>query len=63
MKIKKRVTKKGKEISPASLQSAYDSDATYRRKGNEDHVGYNYTLTETCAKENPVQLVTGPNEM
>ncbi len=56
--IKKRVAKKGKEISPDSLQSAYDPDATYRRKGNKEHVGYTYTVTETCADENPVQFVT-----
>ncbi len=56
--LKKRVAKKGQEISPDSLQSAYDPDATFRRKGNKDRVGYTYTLTETCADENPVQFVT-----
>jgi len=56
--LKKRVAKKGKEIAPDSLQSAYDPDATFRRKGNKEHVGYTYTLTETCADENPVQFVT-----
>ena len=55
---KKRVAKKGKEIAPDSLQSAYDPDATYRRKGNKDHVGYAYNVTETCTEENPVQFVT-----
>lgn len=50
--------KENREISANSLQSAYDSDATYRNKGGKKHVGYVLNLTETCADENPIQLVT-----
>ena len=50
--------KGNREISAQSLQSAYDSDATYRNKGGKKHVGYVLNLTETCADENPIQLVT-----
>jgi hypothetical protein len=44
---------------PLTLYSLLDTpDATFRRKGNKEQVGYTYHVTETCAKENPVQLVT-----
>ena len=54
----KLASKPNKEISPDSLQSAYDEDATYRRKGNEGHSGYALEISETCGKENPFQLIT-----
>ena len=50
--------KDNREISPKSLQSAYDPDATYRSKNGKKHVGYVLNLAETCADENPVQIVT-----
>jgi len=50
--------KRNKDIAPDSLQSAYDPDATYRKKAGKGHAGYVTNLTETCADENPVQLVT-----
>jgi hypothetical protein len=50
--------KDNKEIAPTSLQSAYEEDATYRSKGKKGHVGYVLNLVETCAKENPAQLIT-----
>ena len=50
--------KEGKEISSNSLQSAYDTDATYRKKGNRKSVGYSLNVTETCSNENKVQLIT-----
>lgn len=50
--------KGNKDIEAGSLQSAYDSDATYRKKNGKKQVGYVLNLTETCADENPVQLVT-----
>jgi hypothetical protein len=55
-------TKKGKakpdaEISPNSLQSAYDPDATYRKKGDKKSSGYVLNLTETCSKDNPIQMI------
>lgn len=52
------IAKDNKEISPKSLQSAYDADATYRKKNGEKHVGYVLNLTETCGDENPVQIIT-----
>lgn len=55
---KKRVVKENKDISPDSLQSAYDPDATYRKKGNKEHIGYVCNLTETCSEDNPVQFLT-----
>ena len=50
--------KPNKEISPDSLQSAFDEDATFRRKGNENHTGYKLQISETCGDENPFQLIT-----
>lgn len=50
--------KKNKEISPSSLQSAYDEDATYRKKANVSQSGYVLEITETCEKDNPFQLLT-----
>jgi len=54
----KWVAKENKEIRATSLQSAYDSDATYRKKGNKDQVGYVVNIAETCSKENPAQFIT-----
>lgn len=50
--------KKSSDIKPDSLQSAHDPDATYRRKGNRNSVGYVANLTETCNKENEAQFIT-----
>ena len=50
--------KKSTDIKPDSLQSAHDPDATYRRKGNRDSVGYVANITETCNKENEAQFIT-----
>ena len=47
-----------KEISSGSLQSAYDEDATFRRKGDVSQSGYVLELSETCGKDNPFQLIT-----
>lgn len=43
-----------KDIPADSLQSPADPDATYGRKGK----GYKASLTETCAPENPFQVIT-----
>lgn len=40
------------------LHSAYDPDATCRKKGDEVYIGYVANIAETCAEENPVQLIT-----
>ncbi len=50
--------KKSKDIASTSLQSAYDQDATYRKKGNKQAVGYVENITETCGDKNQVQFVT-----
>ena len=52
------IAKGAREIASKSLQSAYDADATYRNKNGKKHVGYALNLSETCADENPVQIVT-----
>jgi hypothetical protein len=49
--------RKGKELSAGSLQSPDDWEATYRRKGNQDHRGYVANLTETCDPKNKFQLI------
>jgi len=50
--------KENKDISASSLQSAYDDDITYRKKGDKGNSGYVLNLSETCSKENPVQFIT-----
>ena len=47
-----------KEIASSSLQSAYDSDATFRAKAGKRYSGYGLQLSETCSEENPVQMIT-----
>ena len=47
-----------KEIEATSLQSAYDQDATYRRKGSKQAVGYVLNITETCDDKNNAQFIT-----
>ncbi|MFA7206885.1 MAG: transposase [Saccharofermentanales bacterium] len=54
----KLVPKPNKEISPNSLQSAYDTDATFRRKGTVSQSGYVLEISETCSKDNDVQFIT-----
>jgi hypothetical protein len=49
--------RKGKELSADSLQSPDDWEATYRRKGNQDHRGYVANMTETCDPDNDFQLI------
>ncbi len=46
------------ELSATSLQAPDDPDATYRTKNGQGYRGYVANVTETCAPENPVQLVT-----
>jgi len=54
----KLIPKPKKEISSSSLQSAYDEDATYRRKGKTGQSGYVLEISETCDEQNPFQLIT-----
>jgi hypothetical protein len=49
--------KTSKEVESDSLQSAYDTDATYRDKAGKKASGYTATFTETCADENNVQII------
>lgn len=55
----------GKDISPNSLHSPDDPEATYRRKGHQAYQGYVVNLTETCDPDNSFQLIvkvqTEPN--
>ena len=54
-----RITPKtNKEITSSSLQSAYDEDATYRKKSKVAQSGYVLEIAETCSKENSFQLIT-----
>jgi hypothetical protein len=46
------------EIPGDALQSPYDPEATYRKKGGKGHQGYVVNLSETCDPDNPVQLLT-----
>ncbi len=48
----------GKEISPNSLQSPDDPEATFRTKGKRQHKGCVTNLSETCDPGNPSQLIT-----
>jgi len=50
--------KDSKSISTDSLQSVYDEDATYRKKGTKGQSGYVLEVAETCVKDNPFQLIT-----
>jgi hypothetical protein len=46
------------ELSADSLQSPDDLEATYREKRGDGYQGYVANLTETCAPDNPFQLIT-----
>ncbi len=47
----------GQEISPSSLQSPDDPEASYRKKGSRSYQGYVGNLTESCDADNPFQLI------
>lgn len=50
--------KDSKDIPTDSLQSAYDEDATYRKKGTKGQSGYVLEIAETCCEDNAFQLIT-----
>lgn len=58
-------TKHGQELKADSLESPDDLEASYHRKGGASYKGYTTNVSETCAPENPVQLIvmvqTAPN--
>lgn len=51
-------TKPPQEVGAASLQSPDDQEATYRTTDQGHLVGYKANAAETCAPENPFQLIT-----
>jgi hypothetical protein len=55
---RKLIPKPKKEVLPSSLQSAYDEDATFRKKGNVSQSGYVLEISETCDKDNTFQVIT-----
>lgn len=46
------------ELSASSLQAPDDPEATYREKNGQGYRGYVVNVSETCAPENPLQLLT-----
>lgn len=48
-----RVLKEGKDISPDSLQSVSDPDASYRKKAGKAYIGYVANFVETCSEDGP----------
>ena len=58
IKTGERTVKANKEIKAKSLQSAYDEDATYRKKANKSGKGYVVNIAETCNENNGVQFIT-----
>ncbi len=49
-----------KEICASSIQSPYDTDADFRKKGNQQVKGVAVNLTETC-NETGLNLITKPD--
>ena len=47
-----------KEISAKSIQSPHDTDCDFRTKDGKPTKGYNQNVTETCDKDNAVNLIT-----
>ena len=43
-----RIPKDGKEISPESMQTPHDPDATFRKKAGKGNVGYVANIEEAC---------------
>jgi len=50
--------KEGSELSASSLQSPDDLEATYRKKGGQGQRGYAINVSESCERQNPLQLIT-----
>lgn len=49
--------KQGRELRADSLQAPDDREATYRQKAGRSYKGYVVNATETCAPDNPFQLI------
>lgn len=54
-RVRQATLREAKEIGGDSLQTPYDTDATYGHKGK----GYEVQVSETCGSDNPYQLITG----
>lgn len=54
VRVRKANLREGKEVGGDSLQTPYDTDATYGHKGK----GYEVQLSETCNPDNPYQIIT-----
>jgi hypothetical protein len=52
------VVKANAELTADSLQSPDDLEATYREKRKQGYQGYVTNITETCDRENELQLIT-----
>ncbi len=52
------MVKEGKSLNASSLQSPDDLEATFRSKKGEQSRGYVVNLTQSCDKENEMQLIT-----
>ena len=50
--------KEPSKLTGSCLQSPYDPDATYRKKGNHAYQGYSVSIAETCDPDNEVQIIT-----
>jgi hypothetical protein len=59
--------KKNEEIEAGCLQSCDDLEASFRRKGEKEYKGCVANVAETCAPNNPCQLITqvqvAPNQV
>lgn len=47
-----------KDISSGSLQNPADPDATYRKKNEKEFRGYSAHASETCDRDNKIQVIT-----
>lgn len=54
----KWLIKVAKDVKSNSLQSAYEQDATYRKKAGKKNSGYVLNLSKTYSPENEVQFIT-----
>ena len=55
---KKVNARKNNELKGSNLQTPDDIEATYRKKGKDKAKGYVSNISETCDKENNIQLIT-----
>src|SRR5690606_35237607 len=49
--------KSAKELKADHIQSIHDTDATYRKKNNQQIHGYHVQVAETCSEDNDLNLV------